>query len=116
MAVKIPPSNVLYTNTLQQNILSSFVIDDIDDVEVMNKIHFLKIKASLGLHGISVKNFKISNRVVSPMLAKLFNKSLQEENFPDILRQSQIIPVAKTNSSTALTDFRPISLLPTISI
>ena len=34
MAAKIPPSNVIYTNTLHQNILSSFVIDDIDDVEV----------------------------------------------------------------------------------
>ena len=88
MAAKIPPSNVFYTDTLQQNILSSFVIDDIDDVEVMNSIHSLKAKASPGLHGISAKYFKISNRVVSPMLAKLFNKCLQEENFPDTQKQS----------------------------
>ena len=57
MAAKIPPSNVNYTDTLQQNILSSFVIDDIDDVEVMNSIHSLKTKASPGLHGISAKYF-----------------------------------------------------------
>ena len=35
MAAKIPPSNVNYTDTLQQNILSSFVIADIDDVEFL---------------------------------------------------------------------------------
>ena len=81
----------------------------------MNSIHSLKTKASPGLHGISAKYFKISNTVVSPVLAKLFNKCLQEENFPDTLKQSQIIPVPKINSPTALTDFRPISLLPTIS-
>ena len=115
MAAKIPPSNVIYTDTLQQNILSSFVIDDIDDVEVMNSIDSLKTKASPGLHGISAKSFKVSNTAVSPVLAKLFNKCLQEENFPDTLKQSQIIPVPKINSPTALTDFRPISLLPTIS-
>ena len=73
-------------DTLQQNTLSSFVIDDIDDVEVMNSIHFLKIKASSGLHNISAKYFKISNKVVSPVLAKLFNKCLQEENFSDTLK------------------------------
>ena len=100
---------------MQQNILSSFVIDDIDDMEVINSIHSSKTKASPGLHGISGKYFKISNRVVSPMLAKLFNKCLQEENFPDTLKQSQIIPIPKINSPTALTDFRPILLLPTIS-
>ena len=102
MAAKIPPSNVIYTDTLQQNILSSFVIDDIDDVEVMNSIHSLKTKASPGLHGISAKYFKISNMVVSPVLAKLFNKCLQEENFSDTLKQSQIIPVPKINSPIAL--------------
>ena len=48
------------------------------------------------------------------MLAKLFNKCRQEENFPDTLKQSQITPVPNINSPTALTDFRPISLLPTI--
>ena len=77
---------LIYTDTLQQNVLSSFVIDDIDDVEVMNSIHSLKTKASPGLHGISAKYFKISNMVVSPVLAKLFNKCLQEENFSDTLK------------------------------
>ena len=78
-------------------------------------IRSLKTKASSGLHGISAKYFKISNIVVSPVLAKLFNKCLQEKNFPDTLKQSQIIPVPKINSPTALTDFRPISFLPRIS-
>ena len=92
MAAKIPPSNVIYTDTLQQNILSSFVIDDIDDVEVMRSIRSLKTKAAPGLHGISAKYFKISNILISPVLAKVFNKCLQEANFSDTLKQSQIIP------------------------
>ena len=73
-------------------------------------MHFLKTKASPGLHGVSAKYFKIYNKVVSPVLAKLFNKCLQEENFFDTLKQSKIIPVPKINSPTPLTDFRPAVL------
>ena len=81
MAAKIPPSNVIYTDTLQQNILSSFVIDDIDDVEVINSIHSLKTKANPGLHGISAKYFKISNTVVILCLQNYLTNASKKKIF-----------------------------------
>ena len=58
---------------------------------------------------------ELAPSLLSTILTKLYNKCIENETFPQILKQSQIIPIPKINPPTSATDFRPISLLPTIS-
>ena len=115
MAAKIPPTHLSYSYTFDRNILNSFVIYKINENEVIDNINCLKTKSIHGLHGISSKFIKLSKTVISTILTKLYNKCIENETFPKILKQLQIISIPKINPPTSATDFRPISLLPTIS-
>ena len=115
MAAKIPPTHLSYLNTFDRNILHSFVINEINENKVIDCINCLKTKSTHGLYGINFKFIKLSKTVISTILTKVYNKCIENETFLKILKQSQIIPIPKINPPTSATDFRPISLLPTIS-
>jgi len=51
----------------------------------------------------------------SKILTPLFNKSLRQGIFPDILKIAIIVPVPKGGDATQITNYRPISLLSYIS-
>ena len=53
--------------------------------------------------------------LVAIIISKLFNKSLQTGVFPSILKTAQIIPIHKSGPKTNIANYRPISLLPTLS-
>ena len=57
----------------------------------------------------------MSNCILSPVLAKLFNKCLKLETFPNSFKMAYVVPVAKVSSPKSLGDFRPISLLSVFS-
>ena len=59
MAAKIPHMDTSYTHTINTTLLTSFVMTDIEETEVMDSINCLKTRAAPGLHGISTKFFKI---------------------------------------------------------
>ena len=48
-------------------------------------------------------------------LTKCINKAFNENNFPDILKLSDIVPVFRKLDPTDKTNFRPVSLLPLLS-
>ena len=115
MAAKIPHMDTSYTHTISMTLLTSFVMIDIKETEVMDSISCLKTRAAPGLHGISTKFLKISKSLITLILAKLFNKCIEKEIFPNTLKQMQIITIPKINSLTSFSDSRPILLLPTLS-
>ena len=43
------------------------------------------------------------------------NSSIDTGTFPDILKQATIIPIHKSDSSTDVNNYRPISILPLLS-
>jgi potassium voltage-gated channel Eag-related subfamily H protein 8 len=52
--------------------------------------------------------------IISP-LTYIFNKVLSTGVFPDWLKYSEIQPVFKKGEKTEITNYRPISLLPSLS-
>ncbi|MEL7307688.1 MAG: reverse transcriptase domain-containing protein, partial [Pseudomonadota bacterium] len=52
---------------------------------------------------------------LSPAVASLFNRSLKEGCVPPCLKKAVITPIPKCNKPSALSDFRPISMLPLLS-
>ena len=57
---------------------------------------------------------KIANPLLHP-LSLLFNKSMEEGIFPDLMKISEVIPLYKNKEKHIMNNYRPISLLPVTS-
>jgi hypothetical protein len=52
---------------------------------------------------------------IAPILETLFNKAIDEEEYPDALKVTKLIELYKTGDKTNTANYRPISLLPIIA-
>ncbi|XP_046685907.1 uncharacterized protein LOC124371605 [Homalodisca vitripennis] len=83
--------------------------------ELRSIIKSLKSKNSAGIDDISTKVLKhCAEELICP-LTDIFNKSFNEGHVPSALKISKIYPKFKTGSRTELSNYRPISLLPTVA-
>ena len=53
--------------------------------------------------------------IISPVIYKLFNSSLLDAHFPKILKNADVTPIAKGNKVDQIDDYRPISVLSSLS-
>ncbi len=80
--------------------------------ELINK---LSPKTSFGFDGISAKLIKsIKTPVIKPKMIAI-NQVINTGIFSDKLKMAKIISIFKKDDETQFTNYRPISLLPTIS-
>ena len=75
----------------------------------------LKNKKAAGADNIPSKILKDAVTVIVPPLTELFNCSINETHFPSKLKHANVIPLFKKDSNTDKTNYRPISILPSIS-
>jgi len=75
----------------------------------------LKNKSNCGIDGISNKILKGIKMEIMKPLSTLINKSLTEGEFPNELKATKIIPIYKAKSKDNVNNYRPISLLSSIS-
>ena len=52
---------------------------------------------------------------IAPILTKLFNRSIEEHNYPDSLKITKVIELYKAKEKDLPGNYRPISLLPIIA-
>ena len=55
-------------------------------------------------------------KITSPSIAALINKSITSGSFPNQLKRAKVYPIFKNGSKDDPSNYRPISILPTISI
>ena len=75
----------------------------------------MKGKNSSGKDGISNKPLKSIKGEISKPLTIIINQCLETGIFPDALKAAKIKPLYKKGDSCCFNNYRPISLLPTIS-
>ena len=78
-------------------------------------INNLPTKNSCGFDGISTKLLNVIEPVIIKSLKLLINQVLYSGVFPDKLKIAKVIPIFKKDDPSLFENYRPISLLPTIS-
>ena len=116
-ANKIPtPSRSVsdYLKLLQNNSKSLFFTPSTEE-EISKIIRELPSKCSSGVDNISNILLKeLSNTLCKP-LCIITNRSMQSGIFPDLMKLAEVVPLYKGKSREFETNYRPISLLTTIS-
>ena len=82
---------------------------------IIKVIDSLKPKTSQGFDRISNKLLKFIKSEVSGPLSNIFNQCVHEGSFPILLKKAKIIPVYKQNEKSLFTNYRPISILSSVS-
>ena len=83
--------------------------------EIITLINKLPNKNSKGHDDISDNMLKQLHTSIALPLTIIFNKSLTEGNFTDLMKLADIVPIHKSKEKFLTTNYRPISLLMTIS-
>ena len=83
--------------------------------EVLLMISKLKYGKSCGVDKIPGAIFYFCSDILIDHLVKLFNLILLSSEIPKALKIAKIIPILKKSFPTTIEDFRPISILPSIS-
>ena len=71
---------------------------------------------STGLDGVGPRILKVVCDIISPSIAALINKSITSGSFPNQLKEAKVYPIFENGSKDGPSNYRPISILPTISI
>ena len=104
-----------YGTYVAGNILSSFQFDLVDDDTIVKTLLPIKLKSSSGHDGISTKLLKfLSPPLISP-LHVIINQSLITGIYPDKLKIAKVIPLFKKDDKAKTDNYRPFSLLSSIS-
>ena len=116
-ARKIPSSNTSisdYLRHLQSN-KASIYLNPTDICEIKKIVAKLPSKRSSGYDNISIILLKDIVASIAEVLCVIFNKSLELGEFPSTMKLAEVVPLYKGKEHYLETNYRPISLLTTIS-
>ena len=112
---KIPKSNKKPEDYLKHKCKNTIFLEPTDPEEINKIISNLKAKASSGHDNISAKLVKSLKDELKKPISILANKSIAEGTFPDNYKIAEVVPIYKSKNKSDINNYRPISLLPTIS-
>ena len=103
-----------YLKVMTNNRTNSF-FGPTDENEINKIIDALPNKTSSGYDDVSNKLLKQLKTSLCEPLTLIFNKSMTEGKFPEAMKLADVVPLYKSKDRHLTTNYRPISLLPTIS-
>ena len=75
----------------------------------------LNVNKSTGLDNIGPKILKLAANVLTPSLTFIVNKSILSGKFPSYWKEAKVKPLFKSGAKDDINNYRPISILPTVS-
>jgi hypothetical protein len=109
------PANLSFRDYLQTPFHGSFHFEKVN-VDLISKIiDNLKAKSSSGVDNLSNRMLKfIKDDIIIP-LTLIINQAIDTGVFPNRLKVAKVIPLFKKNEDYLLENYRPISVLPSMS-
>ena len=83
--------------------------------DVIKLINNIKPGVAVGDDFISARLIKDAKEVIAPILAQIINLGYDTSTFPDSMKSANIKPIHKKKSTEDIENYRPISILPTLS-
>ena len=80
--------------------------------EIFNTINSLNLHKSYGHDNIPSNLLRLGNEVLASILSQLFFELVY---FPQMFKTAKVIPVFKSGNKQLVNNYRPISLLPSLS-
>ncbi|MCG8032729.1 MAG: hypothetical protein JAY75_14385 [Candidatus Thiodiazotropha taylori] len=93
----------------------SFSVPQVSFTFVANYLSALDTTKATGLDGIGPRLLKIAPHILAPSITNIINKSLESGIFPSAWKEAKVSPIHKTGSKDDVNNYRPISILPTLS-
>lgn len=82
---------------------------------VLKLIGKIKLNVATGNDNIGSKLIKDAKFTITPLLTQIINLSYETSTFPETLKQATIKALHKKNDPDDISNYRPISILPTLS-
>ena len=115
LASRINNDNANFTQFLPQPFHKSLFLNPTDPGEIINITKSLNSGKSQGYDGLSSSLLKqIIHPIASP-LAHIFNLSISSGVCPKLLKIAKVTPIYKKDDPQQISNYRPISILPSIS-
>ena len=108
-------SNDNFRTYLTKSVKSTIVFDPANSLEIYNAINALNPHKACGYDDISAAFLRLGNEVLAPFLTAYFEIVLEFVFFPQIFKTAKVIPVFRTGKRNLTNNYRPISLLPSLS-
>lgn len=115
LAEKIANLDIPRRHSPPAELPNSFTMIPTDQFEINATIDSLKLLGSVGWDGISSKVIKQNKEYLISPLTHICNLALTTGIFPTAFKKAIIIPVYKAGDRTLINNYRPISILPTLS-
>ena len=112
---QIPDINTHYTSYLNTPIESTFNFEHIDNATTMHHLSKLTPSHSCGHDNLSAITLKSIANEICECITLIINQSITTGIFPDQLKVAKVVPIFKKNDQSDIKNYRPISVLPTIS-
>lgn len=100
--------------TLNRSISNSMVIRAFDRKDIVSCVNDLKSTSAINIE-IPSAIIKRNIDILTPILLQLINSSFDNGYFPDALKIARLVPIFKADDPTIPSNYRPISILPSIS-
>lgn len=115
MLDKVPPTKSVNHVKESDKQISNFRCPPIDDKDLNKIIDSLKNKWSSGYDDVPIKVIKAAKGPLIKPLMHAINASFISGIFPRQLKIARVIPIYKKGEETNIKNYRPISILPSIS-
>ena len=92
-----------------------FNLNHVDEDTVLQHLLSVKTNKAIGLDSISARLLKYGARAICRSVTNLLNLSISSGKFPDVWKCSRVTALFKSGDRSNPTNYRPISILPTLS-
>ena len=92
-----------------------FVFQKENPDKIKKIIDNIRNNVAIGCDNIGVKIIKDLKEIIAPILVDLINIGYETHTFPDCMKEGIIKPIYKKEDRNNISNYRPITVLPTLS-
>lgn len=115
LARKIQPSSSTHLDYVLGSFPNSLFLNPTSESEVIEVTNNFQSGKAAGYDNIPMSIIKQSIGIISAPLTHIINLSISHGVVPDQMKIARVIPLYKADDKSVLTNYRPISILPSFS-